>query len=231
MAKRTQNELLELLDDLNEVIYLRTNELYVNTLGTTEEVANAQVKLTKLLDAQKRLCKLIDDPDAVIESLCRTPIEMSAPTYHLSSELLKRIGEYLIDLDGMEKFCYVTGIRTSANHIVPTSIIKPKMSKRSVSFAQGDDDSITEHLMYLSDFGHTVFLQCHRHPGRGKNSTHPSSIDLNNHKLWEVYYPTIGIIFVEDGYFRFFSAKKNFKVEIHGKGVKKVDRTVYKFDN
>ena len=153
------------------------------------------------------------------------------PTYHCSTELLYRLSKVLITKDGLENLCHVTGIRIGPDDIVLTSIITPKMSKRSYCYAEGDSDSLTQHLLYLSNFNHAVFLQAHRHPGRGILATHPSSTDHYNHRIWEVCYPMIGAIFVEDGYFRFFSHKKQFNIKIHGKGVTKIDGTRYKFDN
>ncbi len=151
-------------------------------------------------------------------------------TYHCSTELLHRLADYLIDDDGKEKFCHVTGIKTSPKDIVLTSIITSKMLIRSVCYAESDIDSLTEQLQYLDKFGHSVYLQAHRHPGKGGSATHPSSTDNNNHRIWEVCYPMIGAIFVEDGYFRFFSYKKKFFIKIHGKGVKRVAGFRYCFD-
>jgi len=148
--------------------------------------------------------------------------------YMISLELIYRIFNYLIDEGEDEKYCYVTGVIDKANNtIIPTNILTPKMAFRNPVFVSGDLNSIKDVLSYLDQFGHTVVLQCHRHPGMWAGSTHPSGTDIRNHKDWEKFYPLIGLIVVKSGYFRFFSAEKNFEVLIYGSEVKKINERTY----
>jgi hypothetical protein len=151
--------------------------------------------------------------------------------YTLSTILLSRIFKYLVDGGKDEKFCYGTGIVDITNQqIIPTEILTPRMAVCNPVFVEGDRDSVRDNLAFLDRYSHTVVLQCHKHPGTGPESTAPSSLDISNHGDWEKFYPVIGIIFVEDGYFRVFSADRKFEVEIYGKGVRQIDGTLYVFE-
>ncbi|MBI5000142.1 MAG: hypothetical protein HZB92_01240 [Euryarchaeota archaeon] len=132
-----------------------------------------------------------------------------AMRYVFSSERLTGFYRYLMTDGENEKYCYGTGIIDNANNnVVVTNILTPKMSEQSPVSVRGDVDSIREVLTYLSQFDHTIVVQCHKHPGYGASSTQPSGIDIRNHRDWESYYPLIGVIFVRNGFFRFFSAGK-----------------------
>lgn len=152
--------------------------------------------------------------------------------YLISSLQLAEIFNYLNDGTNDEKFCYCTGIiDEKTNTIIPTKLLKPEMSVRSAGYVEGDWRSIHSILSGLDDWFHAMILQCHLHPGCGPGSTHPSSTDMRNHTDLEANYPVIGAIFVRDGYVRFFSADKEFEVEVYGKGVKKVADKLYFIEN
>ena len=148
--------------------------------------------------------------------------------YNISLELIFRIFNYLIDESGDEKYCYCTGVIDQVNKIItPTTMLTPKMAFQNPVFVKGDLMSIKDVLSYLEQFGHTVVLQCHRHPGNGVGSTHESGTDIKNHKGWEKFYPMIGMIAVKTGHFRFFSAGKDFEVSIYGSEVERIDSRTY----
>jgi len=228
--KKSKKELIELLENVATLTYKNSIKSYNIEKNQLNSSFSHEKKMAKLIQIQTKLIKHINDPAIVLDVLKQVPIQFNAPTYHFSSEKLFEMKEYLVVKDGKEKFCHATGIKITPNNIVLTSLIKPGISKRTYTYAEGDNTSLSQHLAYLTKFGHAVFLQAHRHPGKGQNATYPSGTDIQNHRIWEVCYPLIGAIFVEDGYFRFFSAGRNFNIEIHGKGVKKIDRTIYKFD-
>ena len=148
--------------------------------------------------------------------------------YIISLELIYRIFNYLIEEGEDEKYCYCTGVIDRTNKIIiPTNILTPKIAFQNPVFVKGDLKSIKDVLSYLDQFGHTVVLQCHRHPGRGLGSTRASGTDIKNHKDWEKFYPLIGMIVVKTGHFRFFSADKNFEISIYGSEVTKIDGQTY----
>lgn len=149
-------------------------------------------------------------------------------TYILSTYVLSLIFDYLMQSGVDENACYCTGVIHQGNH-VPLSVIGFKLEHQSAVRVTGSPISIYEALDTLDNYGHTMLLQCHKHPGRGIDCCYPSSLDLQNHKALEEVYPVVGIIFVEDGYFRFFSSGRDFQVQIYGKGVIKHDRYGYYF--
>ena len=154
------------------------------------------------------------------------------PRYMFSSMLVAEIFDYLDDGTPDEKFCYCTGIIDKrTNTIVSTKLLGPKMSVRNPGYVKGDPCSIHSVLSELDEWHHAMLAQCHLHPGTGPDSTRPSSIDLRNHLGLEANYPVIGAIFVRDGFVRFFSAEKEFEVEVYGKGVRKVADKLYHIEN
>ncbi|MBA3045863.1 MAG: hypothetical protein FP824_06580 [Euryarchaeota archaeon] len=167
--------------------------------------------------------RLLENP-----SNCFSPI----PRYMFSSMLVAEIFNYLDDGTPDEKFCYCTGIIDKrTNTIMPTKLLGPDMSIRNPGYVKGDWRSIHTILSELDEWHHAMLAQCHLHPGTGPDSTHPSGIDIRNHQGLETNYPVIGAIFVRDGYLRFFSAEKEFEVEIYGKGVKKIADKLYFIEN
>lgn len=152
----------------------------------------------------------------------------SLPRYLFSSMHIAEIFNYLNDSMEDEKFCYCTGIiDEKTNTIIPNKLLAPEMSIRDPTYVEGDWRSIHSILSGLDDWHHAMLAQCHIHPGLGPGSTQPSSTDLRNHKDLEDFYPVIGVIFSRDGHVRFFSARKEFEVEIYGKGVSKVADKLY----
>ena len=160
------------------------------------------------------------------------PFVSSKPRYLFSAMHIAEIFDCLDDGTNDEKMCYCTGIIDEiTNTIIPTKLLTPDMSVRSPSYVEGDWRSIHTILSELDDWHHAMLVQCHMHPGLGSSSTHPSSIDMENHRGLETNYPVIGAIFVRDGYVQFFSADKEFEVEVYGKGVKKVADKLYLIEN
>ena len=156
----------------------------------------------------------------------------SVPRYLFSSMFVAEIFDYLDDGTPDEKFCYCTGvIDKKTNTILPAKLLGPEMSVRNPGYVKGDPCSIHSVLSELDEWHHAMLAQCHMHPGAGPDSTHPSSIDLRNHLGLEANYPVIGAIFVRDGFVRFFSAEKEFEVEVYGKGVRKIADKLYYIEN
>ena len=152
------------------------------------------------------------------------------PRFLISSLKAKEIYDYLMTDGQNEKMCYLTGVHdTETNTYIPTDILKPAMDVQNPVFVHGDRYSILHTLSSLDAFSHAMVLQCHKHPGSGIASTLPSGTDRSNHRDLEAFYPVVGAIFVRDGHFRFFSAKRPFRVEIYGKGVTRIDRKSFCF--
>jgi hypothetical protein len=146
--------------------------------------------------------------------------------------LLHEINQTLIDGSGNENECYCTGIFDRKNNLATlTNVLPLELSRQTACFAEGDIHSVDQALLTMERWGLPALLFCHNHPGRGAGAVTPSGIDINTHKQIEVYYPMIGAIFSQDGYVRFFSAGKKFKVEVIGNGVVKINDNLYRIQN
>jgi hypothetical protein len=127
-----------------------------------------------------------------------------------------------------EDMHYVTGLKLGSI-LTMDRIITFDLDAATPVFAQGNLASSHEALIRLTRFGHRLHGLFHRHPGRGKESTRPSYIDLDTQERQESgKYPVIGAIFTKDGFVRFFSAKNQFQIVTYGEGVEHVGETVYR---
>ena len=157
-------------------------------------------------------------------------VKLDVPVYILSTYVLSQIYNHLMDSGVNEKSCYCTGV-IFENYHVPQSIIGFNAKYQSPVRVVGDSLSINQVLSELDDYHHTILLQCHKHPGNGIECCYPSSLDIDNHTGLEEIYPVIGLIFVNDGHFRFFSADRKYKIQIYGNGVRKIGPDSYYFEN
>jgi hypothetical protein len=217
---------IETIRQQNEVIIEGTLEIYELACreGLIKTADNYHVFLKHLSAVQRVLeAKLDASMQQVMSNISR---------YILSSRRARKIYDSLMDDSGDEKFVYCTGvIEKTANIYVPTEVLAPKMAERSPVHAIGDQRSINDLLCSLGDTGHTILLKCQRHPGSGLSAINPSNVDLSTHRDLEVCYPVIGAIFVRDGYFRFFSHTRKYKVDIYGRGVRRIDDRTFRFEN
>ena len=127
-----------------------------------------------------------------------------------------------------ERMHYVTGLKLG-DILTMDRIVSFDLDTATPVFAQGKLASSHEALVRLTRFGHRLHGLFHRHPGRGKEATRPSHIDLDTQERQERgKYPVIGGIFTEDGFVRFFSVRNRFQVVTYGEGVEHVAGTVYR---
>lgn len=151
------------------------------------------------------------------------------PVYVVSSLFLEDSYRYLVK-DPSEDAHYVTGSEF-ADHRVLERLIGFNKLKRTPGGVVGDPASTQRVLIGLASKGHRLTGWFHSHPGCGPWATVPSGIDRAHQTLLETgEYPAIGAVFSRDGYVRFFSNRVPFTVEVHGKGVRRIDSRVYKLD-
>jgi hypothetical protein len=126
-----------------------------------------------------------------------------------------------------EHLFFVTGLRLG-KLLTLDHICEFKVESASRVHARGDISSSHLTLINLDNLGHRLHALFHKHPGKGIGATFPSSTDIQTQERMERGgYPVIGAVFSEDGYIRFFSANRQFMVNIYGKGVNCVDDKVF----
>jgi hypothetical protein len=127
-----------------------------------------------------------------------------------------------------ERMHYVTGLKLGTV-LTMDRIISFALDAATPVFAQGNLASSHQALMRLTRFGHRLHGLFHSHPGRGKEATHPSHIDLDTQERQECgRYPVVGAIFSRDGFVRFFSVRNRFSIVTYGEGIEHVGETVYR---
>jgi len=147
--------------------------------------------------------------------------------YLVSSLFLHRCYRYLRKFDS-EALHFVTGPRLGGTRVLDTMLIF-ELSHRSWVRAVGDIRATHDVLRAMDDFGHALTAYFHSHPGRGASATYPSFIDLEYQEgLERGGYPTIGAIFSQDGFVRFFSWRREFTIEVYGLRIREEAKNVYR---
>lgn len=156
-------------------------------------------------------------------------VEEKAKTYIFSSLHLKRCFVRAQKSED-EEFYYITGAE-AGDYYIPSEIMDFDYARQSKTGVKADLQSRAKALIKLDNHGHLLLGYFHSHPGRGPGSTRPSAIDTQEQeKLEREGYPAIGCIFSQDGYFRFYANDLDFKIQVYGKGVKKIGNKVYCFE-
>lgn len=147
------------------------------------------------------------------------------PVYVADSIFLYDSYKFLMQ-DPPEAIHYVTGIKLG-NVFTMDRMSCFKMDVRTAVYVKGNVLSSRDALMEMGQYGHLLHAWFHSHPGSGENATNPSPTDKNHQeRLERGGYKAIGGIFTRDGYVRFFSLDRQFKLAIYGKGVEKINETV-----
>ena len=156
--------------------------------------------------------------------------QVSVSVYVISSWFLYDSFIYLTRKP-TEDLCFVTGLEFDGIYI-PDNLVIFELEERNMVCAIGDFSSTHEKLLKMDEYGHRLLVHFHSHPGNGEYATSPSHVDKNfQERLERGGYPVIGGIFSRDGHVRFFSLKREFKIQIFGKGVKNVSKDVYQIEN
>jgi len=150
----------------------------------------------------------------------------SKPVYTVSSWFLHNCFQYLVQRD-VESLHFVTGVQRGGMFTLD-KMVTFAMSLQTPVSAKGEIGSTHKALLEMERYGHKLHACFHSHPGKGATATSPSSVDFDfQARLEKGGYPAIGGIFSRDGYFRVFSLDRPFQINVFGKGVERIDDTVY----
>lgn len=204
----------------------------------------AQKLEAHLLDA----CRQTDEPTAlaVLSELLdvahikrvsagvseQLPAEPTEATYMMSALTIREACTILTKTDD-EDLRFATGLVVAPMQYAITRFLDFELRRKSAVFAEGEQEAVARLMIGLHNVDHKLFMTWHSHPGSGAGSTTPSHIDQDFHRRLEAgNYPVIGGIVNRQGYVRFFSYKRPFKISIYGKGVELIDEkyNVYKLD-
>lgn len=129
-----------------------------------------------------------------------------------------------------ESMTYLSGPRMK-NLAIPTSAITPQMRVRSVGYVEAEAASTYRVMKFLSNTGHSLLGQVHLHPGSGPSAVCPSPLDLKTHRDLISCYNMVDVIMARDGHFCIYREKPDYAIEFFGKGVRKIDRRIWKLED
>ena len=116
-----------------------------------------------------------------------------------------------------EDLVYVTGPEDGKRLFALTRLVTFNLAERSIAHAIPEHRSQLRALMRLDKSEERLLATFHSHPGKGARATKPSPTDMSTqHGLEKNGYPAIGAIFSRDGYVRFYSANRLFRVAMSG---------------
>ena len=148
-----------------------------------------------------------------------TEPKRAAPRYLIEYKFLKRAFRKLTS-DGSERMVLVTGPELDSGIFVLSRMIEPETSRRSACGVEPDFGNMIDTLSEMEEEDGARLIACfHSHPGTGRSATGPSGIDIGTQeRLERGGYPAVGAIFSRDGWVRFYSVDRKFRVEVTGKG-------------
>lgn len=147
---------------------------------------------------------------------------------HLVSSLFLHETYRILTADSGEQLCLVTGAETGGM-LVLDHRRDLEHEARSMVGVTAKPESMAKVLVELDRFGQRLLAHMHSHPGRGAGATEPSGIDQKfQRRLEQGGFEVLMAIFSRDGYVRFLRLDGEVEVKIHGSGVERVERGVYR---
>lgn len=126
-----------------------------------------------------------------------------------------------------EDITHVTGPRVGSVRTL-SRICRLTAEERTAVYARGTAKSCADTEIEILEHGNLLHAMAHSHPGKGAGATTPSSIDTNYlGKIQRAGSDAIGIIVTRDGWIRFFSVIRPFRVFVMGTGVTQLEEYVY----
>ena len=127
-----------------------------------------------------------------------------------------------------EHLVYATGPEDGKRSFAISKLVTFKLAEKSAVSAAPDPTSQLEALTELDRHGERLLAVLHSHPGHGAGATTPSSVDRSTQEgLEKMGYPAIGVIFSRDGFVRFFSVNRPFRVAVSGTGIERAGEHIY----
>ena len=153
------------------------------------------------------------------------------PLYLVGSRFLMGALDTLTETPD-EHLVYATGPEDGKESFALSQLVTFKLAMKSQVSAAPDPISQTAALTELDERGERLLAVLHSHPGHGAGATTPSSVDQSTQEgLEKMGYPTIGAIFSRDGFVRFFSVNRPFRVAVSGTGIEQAGEHVYRLTN
>jgi len=152
------------------------------------------------------------------------------PLYVVSSSFLREAFGFLTETEE-EHLVYATGPEDGRRVFALTRLVTFDLTQTSVVHAEPDPGSQLLALAGLEENGERLLATFHSHPGKGAGATTPSSTDLATQEgLEKLGYPTIGAVFSRNGFIRFYSQNRPFRVVVSGTGIEPVEEHLFRLD-
>jgi len=164
-----------------------------------------------------------------VGALVQGQSEETRPAVYLVSASFLRIALRLLTKTHNEELVYVTGPEDGKHLFALTRLVRFALSEKSVAYAAPEPASQTAALTRLDKRQERLLATFHSHPGRGAQASTPSSVDLSTQgNLERMGYPSIGAIFTRDGFVRFYSVKRRFRVVVSGADCEQVGEYLFR---
>jgi len=149
-------------------------------------------------------------------------------TYLISASFLQSAFRALTKTSD-EDLMYASGPDDDDHLCAITKLVSFELAQRSAAHAAPEAISQRRALMQLDENKEKLLATLHSHPGTGAHGTRPSGTDLSTQLgLEQNGYPAIGGIFSRDGYVRFYSVNRPFRVVVSGAGVEQVGESLFR---
>jgi len=126
-----------------------------------------------------------------------------------------------------EEITHVTGPRVGPARVL-SRICQIRAETKSLVYARASAQSCADTEIEILEHGNLVHAMAHSHPGSGAGATHPSSIDTNYlGTIQRIGAEAIGIIVTRDGWVRFFTVTKPFRIFVMGDGFVQKEEYVF----
>jgi len=167
-----------------------------------------------------------------VRTLARGVVPDAAePLYLVGSSFLMGAYNALTETSD-EHLVYATGPEDGKRAFAISQLVTFELAEKSAVSAAPDPTSQLEALTELDRRGERLLAVLHSHPGRGAGATTPSSVDRSTQEgLEKMGYPTIGVIFSRDGFVRFFSVNRKFRVAVSGTGIEPAGDHIYRLSD
>jgi hypothetical protein len=148
-------------------------------------------------------------------------------TYLISASFLKSAYRALTKTRN-EDLVYATGPDDGERLCALTRMVTFDLAQQSVACAVPESTSQLRALLQLDENEERLLATLHSHPGTGPEQADPSGTDLSTQRgLERNGYPAIGVVFSRDGFARFYSVSRPFRVIVSGAGVKQVNDCLF----
>jgi proteasome lid subunit RPN8/RPN11 len=152
------------------------------------------------------------------------------PLYLVSSSFLREAYGFLTETED-ESLVYATGPEDGRRAFALTRLVTFDLTQASAVHAEPDPGSQLQALTELEENGERLLATFHSHPGKGAGATTPSSTDLATQEgLEKLGYPAIGVVFSRNGFIRFYSQNRPFRVVVSGTGIEPVEERLFRLD-